>query len=171
MMHVIPHLWAIAFLINLVLLGIILKQLKQLGSQHKIQSDSLTRELHVLTGGLAGMGKHLANLEKQYAALAIKQDELSRQQQVQFEQHDNSNYIHASKLIEKGADVHEVVNSCGLSRAEAELLKRLNAPQKTEPLMDVETVIPIVKADTTETKSPRIVRNPRKTAVPRSKNL
>ncbi|GLQ32368.1 DUF2802 domain-containing protein [Litoribrevibacter albus] len=67
-----------------------------------------------------GIGKKLMGLEKDLA------DTVEKQQDFEFQDPNSLPYTQASRLIQMGADAEDLVNSCGLSKAEAELLMLVN---------------------------------------------
>ena len=83
------------------------------------QQESLTKQLSELRAGTLGMGQTLAEMAQQLEALADRQGELAMQDP------DGRLYSRASKMVELGADVNELMQECDLPKAEAELLLRL----------------------------------------------
>ena len=53
-------------------------------------------------------------------------DTVEKQQDLEFQDPNSLPYNQASRLIQMGADADDIVNSCGLSNAEAELLMLVN---------------------------------------------
>jgi hypothetical protein len=71
-----------------------------------------------------GLGKRIFQLERQLAKLqATQQDIISTQTPINLQKR---SYKTATKLVEKGASVEELVTSCDISQGEAELLAHLN---------------------------------------------
>ncbi|MGF1688913.1 DUF2802 domain-containing protein [Photobacterium japonica] len=83
------------------------------------QQESLSKQLTELRAGTLGMGQTLADMAQQLEALADRQGELAMQDP------DGRLYSRASKMVELGADVNELMQECDLPKAEAELLLRL----------------------------------------------
>jgi hypothetical protein len=74
-------------------------------------------ELDVFEQASLGIGKRLVELEQQVQAI---NDRISR---IEIHGQDgNTSYPQAVKLIELGAGVDEIAQSCGISKIEAELL-------------------------------------------------
>jgi hypothetical protein len=67
-----------------------------------------------------GIGKKLMGIEQELA------DTVEKQQNFEFQDPNSLPYTQASRLIQMGADAEDLVNSCGLSNAEAELLMLVN---------------------------------------------
>ncbi|KDM93077.1 DUF2802 domain-containing protein [Photobacterium galatheae] len=83
------------------------------------QQESLTKQFHELRAGAIAMSNKMADLARQ-------QDELSeRQGEMAMQDPEGRLYSRASKMVELGADVNELMKECDLPKAEAELLLRL----------------------------------------------
>jgi len=67
-----------------------------------------------------GVGRKLIILEKQMAELKHNQDEMVKNDP------NRVSYTEATRLVELGADVEDLMNSCGISRPEAELVTALS---------------------------------------------
>ncbi|WP_028024800.1 DUF2802 domain-containing protein [Enterovibrio calviensis] len=80
------------------------------------QHESLSKQFNELRAGSIGMSQKLAELSQRFDDLVYKQNEL--------EMHDPDGrlYSRASKMVELGADIHELMEECDLPKAEAELL-------------------------------------------------
>lgn len=80
------------------------------------QNESLAKQLSELRAGSIGMSQKLAELSHRFDDLVEKQSEL--------EMHDSEGrlYSRASKMVELGADLYELMEECDLPKAEAELL-------------------------------------------------
>ena len=74
--------------------------------------------------GTIGMGEELVTLRDQLRRIEDKQQ--------RFEQHDPHSmpYNQAARLVGMGASIEDVTQSCGLSKAEAELVARLHAARQ-----------------------------------------
>ena len=83
------------------------------------QAIALHHDLMVINEAAMGVGKRLINTEKKLTASIEKQQHLAT---------DSAEYLpfnQAIALAEKGADAMQLVDSCGLSEAEAELVTLL----------------------------------------------
>ena len=80
------------------------------------QQESQTKQFNELRAGSIGMSQKLAELSQRFDDVVDKQNEL--------EMHDPDGrlYSRASKMVELGADIHELMEECDLPKAEAELL-------------------------------------------------
>lgn len=88
---------------------------------------NLRRDLHNLGGKSAGLTERLVRMESRLSRLA----EQSPAPTVAAAPTDHT-YQVAVKLVNKGADVQELVSTCGLTRGEAELILRLYRPQPAD---------------------------------------
>lgn len=107
---------------------------RQQQEQLKQRIDTLEHELSAMMDGAFGVASQLQKVESDLKNTV--------QQQEQLQQRDRGNlpYNDAVRLVSKGADVDELVEQCGLSRSEAELVTMLHkksaaqaAGETTEP--------------------------------------
>jgi hypothetical protein len=94
---------------------------EQLTAMHRIQKD-----VHALCAGAINMGKHVDALEQRIRRLAERQDQWELRDPLE------QTYAHAIRLAQKGVDVNELVENCGLARGEAELLLRVHRVQQSQ---------------------------------------
>ncbi|WP_169337047.1 DUF2802 domain-containing protein [Algicola sagamiensis] len=80
----------------------------------------LASEIGEMRAGILGLGKRVAELE------SMTQQVSTRQEEIAASDPDSRLYSRAAKLIEKGADVQEIMQECDLPRAEAELMVSLH---------------------------------------------
>jgi Protein of unknown function (DUF2802) len=78
--------------------------------------QQLEQQLSALCSASVGAGEHLVRLEQQVQRIVHRQDQLEMRASVERP------YSHASELVIRGADINELVETCGLTRGEAELL-------------------------------------------------
>lgn len=83
------------------------------------QHESLVKQFNELRAGTMGMSQKLADMANNLEQLADRQGEMAMQDP------DGRLYSRASKMVELGADVNELMEECDLPKAEAELLLRL----------------------------------------------
>ena len=89
------------------------------------QSQRLTRlenDLAALCKASHGEGSHIVRLEQRLRGLTERQEILELRAQK------NQPYSRASQLAQEGATIEDLVNGCGLSHAEAELVIMLHGP-------------------------------------------
>lgn len=94
---------------------------EQLAAMNRIQKD-----IHALCAGAINMGKHVDVLEQRIRRLAERQDQLELRDPME------QTYAHAIRLAQKGVDIDELVENCGLARGEAELLLRIHRVQQRQ---------------------------------------
>ncbi|MBS3803707.1 MAG: DUF2802 domain-containing protein [Oleiphilaceae bacterium] len=98
-------------------------QIRQLRAQLKERCDTLGRELHATGSGSIGVGQRVVACERQLHELRSALDEMRRNDPLRV------SYDEASRLVELGADIDDLMNTCGISRPEAELVVALSRRQ------------------------------------------
>ena len=92
--------------------------LKQHRSEKRSQQLAvvLRKEIQAMSGSTIGMGKRIVDIEAKL--------EQSLEKQLELEQRDPDEvaYSQAARLVEMGANVDDLVHSCGIGRPEAELM-------------------------------------------------
>jgi len=91
----------------------------QLQSQLSEQQEnlrSLQADVGAVCAGAVNLGQHLAHLEQRAHLMVQRQDQLEMKSPV------TQNYRQASKMMNKGAELEEVIADCGIARGEAELV-------------------------------------------------
>lgn len=83
------------------------------------QHESLLKQFNELRAGTIGMSQKLADMADHLEMIADRQGEMAMLDP------DGKLYSRASKMVELGADVNELMEECDLPKAEAELLLRL----------------------------------------------
>ena len=78
--------------------------------------QQLEQELGALCSASVGAGEHVVRLEQQVQRI------VERQNQLEMRACAERPYSHASELVIRGADIDELVETCGITRGEAELL-------------------------------------------------
>ncbi|MFP3977978.1 DUF2802 domain-containing protein [Marinobacter sp. KMM 10035] len=103
-----------------VMLG---RQNRELKSTLKERCDILGRELHATASGSMGVGQRLVACERQLHELRTTMDEMRQNDPLRI------SYDEASRLVDLGADIDDLMNTCGISRPEAELVSALKKRQ------------------------------------------
>jgi hypothetical protein len=80
----------------------------------------LQKDTRALCAAAVDAGERMQLLERRLRQLSLRQDELGIQQKQG--EGDMRSFEQANKMVRKGASVDEVVDICGLSRGEAELI-------------------------------------------------
>lgn len=118
---------SLALLFNLVFMGLGLYQHKRLMvlekksetlfktlAKHQMEQSAVVNADLIFAKKLTEINHQLVSMDNQLQALLTKRD-------------NDGGYQHALRILEMGGDKEEIVNSCHLSNAEAELLMNLNA--------------------------------------------
>lgn len=92
----------------------------QANAELEMRTARLEQEFKELRRGSQGMVKLVRELRSEVSALGEKQ------QQFEFHDPEARLYNRAVKLLEQGAGLDEIMETCELPRAEAELLMRLH---------------------------------------------
>lgn len=107
---------------------VLFKRLQKNERQHQALINVLRNEIQAMTNGSIGMGRRLIEVEQKLNLTADKQLELENRDPSALA------YNQATRLMEMGADVDDLVQNCGLGRPEAELMallhKELQAPHE-----------------------------------------
>ncbi|MFD2180233.1 DUF2802 domain-containing protein [Veronia pacifica] len=88
------------------------------------QHDNLMNQFNELRTGAMGMSRKLADLSDQFDSLVEKQNE------IEMLDPDGRLYSRATKMVDLGADIEELMEECDLPKAEAELLMNIRRQQR-----------------------------------------
>ena len=89
--------------------------------------DSARKQLNELHTSTLGVGQKLGQLAKEIVSVE------ERQQEMVLQDPDGRLYSRAARMVELGADIHEVMAECEIPKAEAELLISLRAAKQRKP--------------------------------------
>lgn len=103
-----------------------LRHTKKRISSLEIDVKILSKDLYAFFSGSVGVSKRLGRLEKKAKIQNERQDNL------ELKETNMQVYDQATRLVQKGAGLNELVNTCGLSRGEAELIVFLNGDHSEE---------------------------------------
>ena len=95
------------------------REVGRLKAQIKERCDALGREIHATGSGSMGVGHRVVACERQLHELRGLMDEMRQNDPLRV------SYDEASRLVELGADIDDLMNTCGISRPEAELVAAL----------------------------------------------
>ncbi|MCK9531562.1 MAG: DUF2802 domain-containing protein [Gammaproteobacteria bacterium] len=87
----------------------------------QVRLDAMQSDLRALCNAMMSLAQRQGLVEQQLRQIAARQEELGLRQQ-QHDDPDARSYEQADKLLRKGASAEELVEICGISRGEAELL-------------------------------------------------
>ncbi|NVK39476.1 MAG: DUF2802 domain-containing protein [Gammaproteobacteria bacterium] len=96
------------------------RKLKKQKRQQQLVNRRLQEDMASLSKSAVGMGHKVLETERRLA------DVLKKQFAILNSQPEHPSYDQASRLIAMGATENDLVNSCGFSHSEAELLLSLN---------------------------------------------
>lgn len=119
------ELYVIAGLVLLSLMLIVWswslsRRIKLQSRQTEALINVMRGEIKAMTSGSIGMGKRLQSIEHKLNLTVEKQQELENRDPSQMA------YNQAARLMEMGADVDDLVKTCGIGRPEAELMALLH---------------------------------------------
>ncbi|MCK7543425.1 DUF2802 domain-containing protein [Marinobacter bryozoorum] len=100
------------------------RRIARLRQQLRDNSENLVRELHATSSGSIGVGNRVIACERQLHELRTQFDEMRQNDPLRV------SYDEASRLVDLGADVDDLMNTCGISRPEAELVSALRRRQQ-----------------------------------------
>jgi uncharacterized protein DUF2802 len=99
------------------------RQIGKLRAEMKQRCEDLGRELHATASGSMGIGQRVVGCERQLHELRGTLDEMRQNDPLRI------SYDEASRLVDLGADIDDLMNTCGISRPEAELVSALRKRQ------------------------------------------
>ncbi|MFK8068207.1 MAG: DUF2802 domain-containing protein [Gammaproteobacteria bacterium] len=88
------------------------------------------QDLHGLILCMRGITQRFEKQQKQLKSVTIRQND------IQAMNTNDSNYEQAILLMDKGATVKDLIETCGLSKGEAELMNRINRITFEEPVSE-----------------------------------
>ena len=88
--------------------------------------DNLSEEVQGMSKTAITVGKRVIELEKHIAVLEAKIEEIQKNDPAKV------SYSEAARLVELGAGIEDLMNACGISRPEAELVRALTESKHIE---------------------------------------
>lgn len=107
-------------LLTAALCAYLLVRVQRQERRHQALINVLRNEIRAMTNGSIGMGNRLLAIEHKLNITVEKQQELENRDPGVLA------YNQAARLMEMGADVDDLVRSCGIGRPEAELMALLH---------------------------------------------
>lgn len=126
------YLWLIVLalvlfsIIALVVTSMLWVRIRRQEKRHQVLINVLRNEIQGMTGSSIGMGKRLMTVEQKLDIAVEKQHELENRDPGVLA------YNQAARLMEMGAGVEDLVQSCGIGRPEAELMALLHRELQDE---------------------------------------
>lgn len=87
--------------------------------------NTLQRDIRAITAAAIGVGERVLELERRQKRLTERQDNMDIYDPA------NQPYEQAIRMVQTGSDVTELVDVCGLSESEAELITLMHRLDKT----------------------------------------
>ncbi|WP_421866673.1 DUF2802 domain-containing protein [Motiliproteus sp.] len=122
-------LLSVGLLVSLYWLLRLQRRLRDQQRNYEALLNVLRNEIRLTNSGAMGMGRRLKQVEQRLNITAEKQLELENRDPGALA------YNQAAKLMEMGADVDDLVGSCGIARPEAELMALLHREIKGSPAL------------------------------------
>lgn len=116
-------------ILSALVIVLVLVQFYQLFAMRRLRKQMHSREdqnlrhrddFAALCKASVGAGDHLVRLEQQVHRL------IERQNQIEMRTAGDRPYTQAIQMVQRGADVSELIAQCGLTRGEAELIAMLH---------------------------------------------
>lgn len=115
---------ALASIAALVACILLYRRVRQHEQRYQALVSVLRGEIEAITNSSIGMGRRVIAVERKLSATVEKQEALENRDPGAVA------YNQASRLMEMGANVDDLVESCGIGRPEAELLALLHRELK-----------------------------------------
>ena len=96
-----------------------IRRMQGLLCRQETRIERAQADVRALLTGATGLGDHLIRIDQQMKRLDERLNQLDLRDPV------SQSYEHAIKLAKKGADINELIDTCGLVHDEAELLMRM----------------------------------------------
>ncbi len=110
-------IWALIFSVALLLLALLLLRRQQAQTQSNTELLQCTQnDLRALISASLGMGGRMLEVER-------RQRRLAERQELDIYDAANPPYEQAIRMVQSGSKTEELVDICGLSETEAELIK------------------------------------------------
>jgi len=118
--------WGLAVLLAVAVTMLFLQSRRSSAEQNK-SLMSMQQDLRALCNAAVQVGERVNRLEQELNGVQLRQKELgSRQDQLDLAEPEARTFDQAVKMVRKGASVEELVEICGLSRGEAELIAMMH---------------------------------------------
>ncbi|WP_165856663.1 DUF2802 domain-containing protein [Marinobacter sp. JSM 1782161] len=99
------------------------RRIQHLENRFRDRLETMGRELHATSSGSMGVGQRVIACERNLHELRMAVDEMRQNDPLRI------SYDEASRLVDLGADIDDLMNTCGISRPEAELVSALRRRQ------------------------------------------
>ena len=93
--------------------------------QEHNELKKLQKDLRALITASVGMGQRMLEVERRHRRLAERQDQLDIYDSA------NQSYEQAIKMTQNGSGIQDLMDICGMSKTEAELIQMIHGLDKT----------------------------------------
>ena len=110
-----------AFLVSLLAVYALVIKRSITSSERSLSDlvDNMAEEVQGMSKSAIGVGRKVLELEKHISVLEAKIEEMQKNDPAKV------SYSEAARLVELGAGIEDLMNTCGISRPEAELVRAL----------------------------------------------
>ena len=121
--------WLILTMSGLVLLvsALLLIRSRNKLAKHLHEIRNLQHDIRAITAAAIGVGERVLELERRQRRLS------ERQEQLDIYDPANQPYEQAIHMVKNGADTQELVDMCGISESEAELVALMHRLDQAQP--------------------------------------
>ena len=110
--------------ILLINLSVFYRYSNKLRQEHN-ELKKLQKDLRALITASVGMGQRMLEVERRHRRLAERQDQLDIYDSA------NQSYEQAIKMTQNGSGIQDLMDICGMSKTEAELIQMIHGLDKT----------------------------------------
>jgi len=107
-------------LLAIVLAGVALWSMRRERARLAREAEVVRGDMRALVSAAVGVGERVMRLERQLTQLAERQDQLDLNDPA------HQSYQQAIRMARRGSDMNELIEVCGLTRGEAELVAMLH---------------------------------------------
>jgi len=113
-----------------------IKRQRKLQQEQLLSMQVLQRDLRALANAAVGVGGRVLEIERQQrkrpSLVEVQQEQVQPQVSapIEFYQSSSQPYEQAIRMVQTGASVDDIVNVCGLSKSEAELVSMMHRLDK-----------------------------------------
>lgn len=119
----------VAVIVVLVTSLFSMRHQRKIQQQQSISMQSLQRDLRALANAAVGVGERVLIVERQQRKMNIEPVQ-THSKPVELYDTSNQPYEQAIRMVHSGATVKDIVNVCGLSVSEAELIAMMHRLDK-----------------------------------------
>lgn len=131
--------WLMASVVVVLILSLIsLKHQRKIQEQQSLSMQLLQRDLRALANAAVGVGGRVLEIERQQrkrptviaTSERVQSKSFNSTAPVEFYNSSSQPYEQAIRMAQTGASVDDIVNICGLSKSEAELVSMMHRLDK-----------------------------------------